>query len=106
MHRLFERIAVRVDPVGMATQYERALKGIPLLAAASTRWIQHGRLPAYGVLLLGFVALLTAWLLVLFWPSFDWPGWEPVSAGFVGACLLIVAGSVLSLFQADRLVLL
>ncbi len=106
LHRQFERIAVRVDPVGMATQYERALKGIPQLAAASTRWIQHGRLPGYGVVLLGFVALVTAWLLVLIWPSLDWPGWEPVSAGFVGACLLIIAGSVLSLFQADRLVLL
>jgi len=106
LHRMFERVAAVVGPVGMATQYERALHGIPRMAAASTRWVQHGRLPGYGVLLLGIVALLTALLLVQAWDAFVWPGWEPVSAGYVGACLLIVAGAVLSLFQADRLVLL
>jgi multicomponent Na+:H+ antiporter subunit A len=106
LHRLFERVAAVVGPVGMATQYERALHGIPRMAAASTRWVQHGRLPGYGVLLLGFVALLTALLLVQAWDAFVWPGWEPVSAGYAGACLLIMAGAVLSLFQADRLVLL
>jgi len=106
LHRLFERLAGFIGPVGMSTQYEKALQGIPRLAAACTRWVQHGRLPGYGVVLLGFVTLLTAGLLWQSWGTWAWPHWEPVSAGFVGACLLIVTGAVLSLFQADRLVLL
>ena len=106
LHRLFERIAVVIGPVGMATQYERALRGVPRLAAASTRWIQHGRLPAYGVVLLGSVALMMAGLMWPAWATFDWPGWTPVSAGVAGACLLIVTGALLSLTQGDRLVLL
>lgn len=106
LHRLFERLAAVVGPVGMATQYERALKGIPRLAAASTRWVQHGHLPGYGVLLLAFVSLVTALLLLQAWDTYTWPDWAPVSAGYVGACVLIAAGAVLSLFQSDRLVLL
>lgn len=106
LHRLFERVALHIGPVGMATQYEKALQGIPRVAARTTRWVQHGRLSGYGALLLGFVTCLTAALLVSSWSSFAWPAWEPVSPGLVGACLLIVAGAALSLFQSDRLILL
>lgn len=106
LHRLFERAAALVGPVGMAAQYEKALQGIPRMAAASTRLVQHGGLPGYGVLLLGFVSLVSALLLFSTWGSLTWPEWSPVSAGFAGACLLIASGAVLSLFQKDRLVLL
>ncbi len=106
LHRLFERLARWIGPVGMSTQYERALQGIPRLASACTRWVQNGRLPAYGLVLLAFAGLVTALLLARDWGSLMWPGWEPVSAGFAGACLLILAGAVLSVFQSDRLVLL
>ena len=106
LHRLFERVAVLIGPIGMATQYERALQGIPRLAAASTRWVQHGRLPGYGLLLLASVTLLTAALLLPFWGAFAWPDWAPVSAGLAGACLLIASGALLALRQNDRLVLL
>ncbi|WP_334154629.1 hydrogen gas-evolving membrane-bound hydrogenase subunit E [Tepidimonas sp.] len=106
LHRLFERLAVRIGPIGMASQYERGLRAIPTAAAAATRWLQHGCLPGYGVAML---AVLTAALgTVLVWggAAWAWPEWTPPGWGFGGACALIAAGAVLALFQHDRLVLL
>lgn len=106
LHRLFERLATRVGPVGMASHYERALRGIPWLAARTTRKLQNGRLPGYGVILLGTVTLSLGLALVLGWRHWPWPAWVTPSLGFAGACALVAAGAVLSLFQRDRLVLL
>ncbi len=106
LHRLFEQVAQKVGPVGMASHYERSLQAIPKVAAGTTRWLQHGRLPGYGVLLLATVTVLMAVVMVMGSDAWSWPAWQSASLGFVGACVLIMAGAVLALFQRDRLVLL
>jgi multicomponent Na+:H+ antiporter subunit A len=109
LHVRFEWAAQRIGRVGMASQFERTLRGIPRLAAASTRALQTGRLPAY-------VALATATIGAAMAAAFAaaaaaqgglaWPAWEAPSAGFVGAALLICGGAVAACLLRDRLVLL
>ena len=106
LHRLFERLARIIGPIGMATQYERSLLLIPRMAAGATRWVQHGRLPGYGLLLLVFVTAALAAVMLAGRGQWQWPHWAPASPGFVGACLLVIAGALLAPFQRDRLVLL
>jgi len=106
LHRLFERAAQRLGPLGMSSQYERLLRGIPRLAAAATRALQHGRLPGYGVWLLATVTLAMGAVLLAGAAHWSWPAWEGVSLGLVGACVLIAAGAALATRQQDRLVLL
>ena len=106
LHRLFERVAQRVGPMGMSSHYDRLLRGIPAFAAASTRRLQHGRLPGYGVLLLATVTLAMGGVLLAGSAHWAWPAWDGVSPGFAGACALIAAGAWLATRQRDRLVLL
>jgi multicomponent Na+:H+ antiporter subunit A len=108
LHQRFERIAARTGRIGMASQYERSLAWIPATAAAATRRLQDGRLPAYVGLLVGFVALVLVAALghaalagALALPTLAWPG-----LGFAGACALIIAGALVAPFVRDRLVLL
>ncbi len=107
LHARFERAARRVGRIGMAAQFERALSWIPRSAAASTRALQTGRLPAYVALAAGTIVIALAAALVADWPSLYWPsadGWP--GGGPVGACALIVFGAVAAVLQRDRLVLL
>ncbi|NIC40690.1 hydrogen gas-evolving membrane-bound hydrogenase subunit E [Aquabacterium sp. A08] len=106
LHRLFERVAARTGPFGMVRLYERALQGIPRLAAGATRALQHGRLPGYGLLLLGSASLALGALALPIASGLDWPAWQAPGWGWLGGCALVVAGAVLALFQRDRLVLL
>jgi len=106
LHRLFERMAARIGPVGMASHYERFLRAIPAVAAGATRWLQHGRLPGYGVAMLAVLSAALGAVLVLGGGAWQWPAWTTPSLGFLGSCVLIAAGAVLSLFQRDRLILL
>ncbi|MCX7691922.1 DUF4040 domain-containing protein [Tepidimonas taiwanensis] len=106
LHRLFERLAVRMAPWGMAAHYERGLRAIPALAAAATRGLQHGRLPGYGVTMLAVVAAAVGGVLWFGTGAWTWPQWVPPGWGFAGACALVVAGAVLALWPRDRLVLL
>ncbi len=109
LHQRFERAAQRIGRVGMASQFERSLRGIPQLAAACTRTLQGGRLPAYVALLM---ATLGAAMAAAFAAAaaadggLAWPAWEAPSAGVVGAALMICAGAVAACVLRDRLVLL
>jgi multicomponent Na+:H+ antiporter subunit A len=108
LHRAFERLGVWLGRFGMAAQYERSLVAIPRVAAACTRALQHGRLPAYGVLIIASVAVaiavpLAAWIASAPAP---WPAAGTASPGFIGSCALVVAGAVLATRLKDRLVLL
>ena len=106
LHRRFDRLLARFDTLSTPAQYERFINGIPVWAARSTRWLQHGELPGYSTLMVGFVTALLAGILLAGWGHWLWPQWVAPSTGFVLACLLIVSGALLAVFQRDRLVLL
>jgi multicomponent Na+:H+ antiporter subunit A len=108
LHQRFERIAARTGRIGMASQYERSLTGIPAFAAAVTRRVQDGRLPSY----VGLVAASAAVAIVVAigqlvasgaaaWAAIAWPG-----LGFAGAAALVIAGALVAPFVRDRVVLL
>ncbi len=107
LHARIDRLARRIDRVGMSAHYERALEGIPWLAATSTRLLQHGSLPGYGMLVVGS-ALLCIGAAVLYGDANLRVslGESPPSAGAIGACALIVSGSALASVLRDRFVLL
>ncbi len=107
LHMLFERVARRVGPVGMASQFERLLHGIPPVAAATTRALQNGRLPAYVAWVAGAVAIALMAAFAAGWGDLRWPsaGGLP-SGGVLGACALIAFGALAAVVQRDRLVLL
>jgi multicomponent Na+:H+ antiporter subunit A len=107
LHALFEGAARRVGRVGMAAQFERVLHGIPQVAAATTRALQTGRLPAYvGWVAISIVVALAA-AFAVGWEALTWPeaGGAP-SAGLLGASVVIVFGALAAVVQRDRLVLL
>ena len=107
LHRLFERGAARVGRIGMAAQFERSLRGIPRLAASSTRALQNGRLQTYVGLAAGTLVLAMLGAFAVSWSGLEWRAADGMpSAGLIGAALLIALGSVAALFQRDRLVLL
>ncbi|MDM7949673.1 hydrogen gas-evolving membrane-bound hydrogenase subunit E [Hydrogenophaga sp.] len=106
LHRVFERLSALTGHFGMISVYERSLKGIPQLAAGATRWIQGGSLPSYTLLTVSSLSLALLMLLLAGWGQWVWPAWEAPSVGFVGACLLIIAGAVLACGVRNRLVLL
>jgi multicomponent Na+:H+ antiporter subunit A len=106
LHRAFERLGEITGNVGMIAVYDRSLKGIVQLAAGATRWVQGGNLPTYSLLTISSLSLAMLALLLAGWGQWVWPGWEAPSVGFVGACLLVIAGAVLACFVRDRLVLL
>ncbi len=106
LHRVFDRVLRQFDAMSMVANYNRLMQGIPAAAARSSRILQHGSLPGYGVLLLGFVSAVMAGILIAGWGQWVWPAWVHPTAGFVGACVLIAAGGILAVFQRDRLILL
>ncbi len=106
LHRVFDRLVGPLDKIGMVANYDRFIKGIPTVSALSTRTLQHGRLPGYGVLLLAFISALMGGILVAGWSQWVWPAWITPTAGFVGACAIVAVGGVLAVLQRDRLVLL
>jgi len=106
LHRRFDRLLARSDRASALAQYERFIDGIPVLAARCTRWLQGGDLSQYSLLLLAFVSAVMGSILLAGWSQWLWPAWVMPSTGFIGACVLIVAGALLALFQRDRLVLL
>jgi len=106
LHRVFERAAVVIGQVGMASQYERLLKAIPVVAAASTRRLQNGSLPMYSLCMLAVITVVMGAVLVAGRATWVWPDWVGLSPGFAGACLLIALGAWLSVGMKDRLVLL
>jgi multicomponent Na+:H+ antiporter subunit A len=107
LHRLFERGAARIGRIGMAAQFERSLRGIPYLAATSTRALQNGRLQTYVGLAAGTIVVAMLGAFAVSWSGLEWLSEEtPPSLGLIGAGLLIVLGSIAALFQRNRLVLL
>jgi multicomponent Na+:H+ antiporter subunit A len=106
LHRISERLSDITGNVGMVAVYDRLLKGIVQLAAGATRWVQGGNLSTYSLLAISSLSLAMLALLLAGWGQWIWPGWEAPSVGFVGACLLVIAGAVLACFVRDRLVLL
>lgn len=106
LHRAFDQAAQRLDAISMVRNYDRFIQGIPKLASWSTRTLQHGNLPGYGVVLLAFVSAFMGAILVAGWQAWVWPQWINPTLGFVVACLLTSAGGLLAVFQRDRFVLL
>jgi multicomponent Na+:H+ antiporter subunit A len=106
LHGLFERAGARIGRVGMASQYERSLQWLPAQAARLTRALQHGRLPGYGAMVVGSVTAALIAALLAARGGLDWPAATLPSVAVAGACLLIVAGSLLATALRDRLVLL
>jgi len=107
LHVRFEQAAKRMRRFSMGAQFENLLAWIPQTAAATTRILQTGRLPAYTALAGGSVVVFMVAAFAAGWKSLHWPspGTFP-DPGVLGACLLIVLGAVTTLLQRDRLVLL
>jgi multicomponent Na+:H+ antiporter subunit A len=109
LHRVFERMDRLLGRVSMVATYERSLVAIPRTAASVTRLFQHGRLPGYGLLMMGSVALCLLGLVAAGWGAWVWPAWTGDSlpgAGRLGAGVLIMFGALASIRAHDRLVLL
>jgi multicomponent Na+:H+ antiporter subunit A len=107
LHALFEGAARRVGRIGMASQFERSLHGIPFIAAASTRLLQNGSLPGYVALATASVGLGLVMAFGVAWSDLQWPTDHGLPGlGLLGACALIVFGAVAAVLQRDRLVML
>lgn len=106
LHRVVDAVAMRLGTFGLAAQYERSLGWIPHIAAASTRWLQHGRSPAYMGVAAAVAVLAIGLPLVMAAPSLAWPAWSLPSLGAAGGVLLIAAGALAAAVLKERLVLL
>lgn len=106
LHRALDRTAHRLDHLGAVAHYTRILSGIPRLAAAATRSMQHGRLPGYLAMLMGAVSLALAALLVIHREGLRWPAWTSPSLGVAGSVVVIIAGSLLAAAIHQRVVLM
>ncbi len=106
LHRLVDALASRLAVFGLAAQYERSLGWIPRIAAASTRWLQHGRSPAYMGVAAAAAVLAIGLPLASAAPSLAWPAWSMPSLGATGGVLLIAAGALAAAVLKERLVLL
>ncbi len=107
LHAGFERVAKRIQPIGMAAQFERLLHLIPRVAAAATRAVQSGWLPTYVGLAAGSIAIAMFAAFAVGWADLSWPsaGTAP-GIDVLGACALIALGAVAAVVQRNRLVLL
>jgi multicomponent Na+:H+ antiporter subunit A len=106
LHQAVDALASRLMRFGLAAQYERSLEAIPRIAAASTRWLQHGRSPGYMALAAAVAVIALGLPLVVALPGVTWPEWSTPAPGFVGGALLIAAGALVAVAVRDRLVLL
>jgi len=106
LHRAFDRVARRFDHLGALAHYVRVVAGIPRLAALTTRFIQHGRLPGYLTLLMLAVAVGLAAAMVAGRTDLQWPAWSWPSLGVAGSCAVIAVGALLAGAIEPRLVLM
>jgi multicomponent Na+:H+ antiporter subunit A len=106
LHRVFDRMASKLDFISMVTNYDRFITGIPKVSAASTRLWQHGDLPGYGVLILSFITAFMGAIVLMGWSQWVWPAFVTPTAGFVVACIVISAGGILAVRQRDRFIML
>jgi multicomponent Na+:H+ antiporter subunit A len=96
---------LRPTVLSPAVLYEALLRGIPMVAGACTRRLQHGGLTGYVLLIVGFVLVVSA---AATWQvgALSWPASEPVSLPVVGACVALVVASVAVCLVRDSFVLL
>ena len=105
LHHICERVTRAIAPFSFERHYEKLLTAIPRLAASTTRTLQHGHLPGYLGMAIGFCALIAAALLLpalqLSWPAGQWP-----SLAVAASCTLIGVGALAACLLRDRLTLL
>ena len=106
LHLRVERLAMRLEPVAMATLYERTILALPRVAATVTRGLQHGRLPGYLALAVATVTVALAAAILYGRQDLALPPWQAPTLGVVGACCLIVAGAAAAAMLEERLPLL
>jgi multicomponent Na+:H+ antiporter subunit A len=106
LHRWIDALASRLAGFGLAAQYERLLGWIPRLAATATRWLQHGRSPAYLAVASAVAALAIGLPLALSGASLAWPRWESPSLGVAGAAALVILGALAATALRQRLAML
>jgi multicomponent Na+:H+ antiporter subunit A len=104
LHRVVDALASRLAVFGLAAQYERSLGAIPRIAAVITRWLQHGRSPAYMAVAAATATLAVGLPLALAAPA--WPAWSLPPLGVAGGVLLIAVGALAAAVLKERLVLL
>lgn len=106
LHALMGRIGTGLDRFGMPANYERALKAIPASAAAVTRSLQHGELPAYLSVVVGFCTILLLAVGGAALRDNPLPAFDPLTWGTTLALLMVCAGGVFACALRNRLVLL
>jgi len=106
LHRAFDRLARRLDPLGALSHYGRIVGGIPRLAALLTRWLQHGRLPGYLSMMFVAVAVALGGAMILGRDQLAWPAWTAPSLGVAGACAIVAIGAILASVLERRLVIM
>lgn len=105
-HRMVDAALAPIETFSSAAFYQRMLKWIPRLAAATTRKLQHGRSPAYMALAVAASALAILVPLIIAMPTLHWPAWSAPSAGVTGGSLLVVAGALIAVYVRQRLVMM
>jgi len=106
LHRMFDRMGKRADFLASEAHYARILKAIPRVAAFTTRFVQHGRLPQYLGVMMAAVAVALATAMLVARTDLEWPQWTWPSLGVAGACATISLGAILAAGIEQRLVLM
>jgi multicomponent Na+:H+ antiporter subunit A len=105
LHRAMDYLKP-LDYVGPTAWYQKKLKAIPYLAAATTRFLQHGKLSHYAALLIAFMSVV---IIVLLFQALQnhapWPTWQPVSWPATLALTLVIVGAVSSVLLPAKLLL-
>lgn len=105
LHRLIERILLRVDTVSAIAWYDRLMAAIPALAAAITRRLQDGRMTTAMLLLV--LSLLAAVALPLWWAApLPMPAMDTPSLAVAGAAVAMIVAAIGVCLIRDAFVML
>jgi multicomponent Na+:H+ antiporter subunit A len=100
VHGLLERLRM-LDRIGPASAYPLALRAIKAVSGVITRTVQSGRLDQY------LAVLVTATIAIMAVALWRWmpvrTGSEPLSAGVLLSCIVIIAGAALAVAGRDLL---
>jgi multicomponent Na+:H+ antiporter subunit A len=105
LHAALEHIGW-LDAIGPAAWYQRKLEALSHVAAWHTRFIQHGLLDRYLLVLVAVVALAALGLLLPGTPQRPWPSGQGITLPIVAAGAVVVAGALATLWLRERFVLL
>jgi multicomponent Na+:H+ antiporter subunit A len=100
LHGLLERLRM-LDRIGPASAYPLALRTIKAVSGVITRTVQSGRLDQYLAVLVTVTTVIMAVMLWRWMP--ERADGEPLAAGVLLSCLVMIAGAALAVAGRDLL---